>query len=103
MVPENSLMQTIGAIGDPTYPTSDGKPMAETDWHRILMLDLIGTLKRFFAAEPTTYVSGNLLLFYEEGNKRRHVSPDVFVVKNVRPGKRLNYIVWQEGKTPDLT
>ncbi len=28
-------------LGNPTYPTSDGKPMAKTDWHRELMTILI--------------------------------------------------------------
>ena len=65
------------------YPTTDHKPMAETDLHRDLMIDLILTLKAFYAAEPLVYVSGNLLLCYEENNRRRHVSPDVFVVRGV--------------------
>ena len=49
------------------YPTTDGKPMAETDWHRNLMLDLIQTLKLWYAEQPRVYVTGNMLLFYEEG------------------------------------
>src|SRR5438874_1585552 len=84
------------------YPTSDGKPMAETDWHRDLMVMLIETLKAFYRDSPRTYVSGNLLIFYEQGNKRRHVSPDVFVVKGVPKHDRPNYLVWEEGKGPDL-
>jgi Uma2 family endonuclease len=84
------------------YPTSDGKPMAETDLHRDLMLELIETLKDYFAAHPTVYVSGNMLLFYERGNKRKHVAPDVFVVRGVEKRRRDNYLVWQEGKGPDL-
>ncbi len=84
------------------YPTADGKPMAETDLHRKLMLDLIGTLEKRFLNEPLVYVSGNLLLFYERGNKRRHVAPDVFVVKGVPKGLRDNYLVWEEGKAPQV-
>ena len=84
------------------YPTSDGKPMAETDLHRDIMVDLIQTLQGHFTADPNVYVSGNLLLFYEEGNKRRHISPDVFVVRGVGNHRRLNYLMWQEGKGPDL-
>src|SRR3954452_1245811 len=80
------------------YPTSDGRPMAETDWHRDLMNTLIQTLATFFLAAPRVYVSGNLLLFYERGNKRRHISPDVFVVKGVAKEKRPNYLIWEEGK-----
>jgi Uma2 family endonuclease len=84
------------------YPTSDGRPMAETDLHRDLMLDLIETLKEWFAPDPQTYVSGNILLFYEEGNKRKHVSPDVLVVRGIPKHRRDNYLVWEEGKAPDL-
>lgn len=84
------------------YPYSDGRPMAETDWHRDLMLQLIATLQAHYAAEPNIYVSGNLLIFYEPGNKRRHVSPDVFVVRGVPKGSRPNYLIWEEGKAPEV-
>ena len=66
------------------------------------MLDLIETLKAHFAADPMVYVSGNMLLFYEEGNSRRHVAPDVFVVRGVPKRLRDNYLIWEEGKGPDL-
>ena len=89
-------------LGNPDYPTSDGKPMAETDYHRDLMLALIQTLRAYYAADPQVYVSGNILLFYEPGNRRRHVSPDVLVVKGVPKADRLNYLVWEEGQPPDL-
>jgi Uma2 family endonuclease len=77
--------------------------MAETDIHRQGMTDLIETLQAHFEADPMVYVSGNLLLFYEEGNRRKHVSPDVLVVRGVpkRP-PRLHYLTWREGKGPDL-
>jgi Uma2 family endonuclease len=89
-------------LGNPDYPTSDGKPMAETDHHRELMEDLIRMLREWFLRQPQVYVSGNLLLFYVRGNKRRHISPDVFVVKGVPKGDRLNYILWEERKAPQL-
>ena len=78
------------------YPTSDGKPMAETDLHRKLMAAVIDTLEHHFAADPGVYVSGNLLVFYEKGDKRVHVSPDVFVVRGVAKGLRPNYLLWKE-------
>jgi Uma2 family endonuclease len=85
------------------YPTSDGKPMAETDIHRQDMVDLIATLKDHFAADPNVYISGNLLLFYEEGNRRRHVAPDVFFVRGVpKLPPRKYYLLWEEGKAPDV-
>ncbi|MDB5308544.1 MAG: hypothetical protein JWO38_2746 [Gemmataceae bacterium] len=84
------------------YPTSDGKPMAETDLHRDLMLALIETLRWWFADDPSVYVSGNLLVFYEKGNKRIHVSPDVFVVPGIGNHARENYLLWKEGRGLDL-
>lgn len=89
-------------LGNPDYPTSDGKPMAETDYHYKALRDAREALDLYFASDPQVYVTGNLLLFYEPGNKRRHVSPDVMVVKGVSKGERLNYIVWEEGKGPDV-
>lgn len=82
------------------YPTSDGKPMAETDFHRILMNELIVTLQRWYGDDPDVYVSDNLLLFYEQHNKRRHISPDVLVALGVEKGIRENYLLWEEGVGP---
>jgi Uma2 family endonuclease len=87
---------------DLDYPTSDGRPMAETDWHRKLMTTLIETLTAFFAASPRAYGSGNLLVFYEPGNRRRHVAPDVFVVRGVAKHGRPNYLIWRERKAPEF-
>src|SRR5207245_5475604 len=84
------------------YPTSDGRPMAETDWHRDLMFALIAMLKMWYARARRVYVSGNLLLYYVPGNKRKHVAPDVFVVRGVSKRKRLYYLLWVEGKSPEM-
>ena len=85
------------------YPTSDGKPMAETDLHRQVMVDVIETLQDHFAADPQVYVTGNLLLYYEEGNPRKHVSPDVFVVHGVpKLPPRDYYLLWKERKPPEV-
>src|ERR1700722_4503074 len=83
------------------YPTADGKPMAETDWHRDLMLILIEILRAWYKGQQV-YVSGNLLIHYVPGNRRRHVSPDVFVVRGVDNHPRPNYLVWEEGRGPEV-
>jgi Uma2 family endonuclease len=85
------------------YPTRDGKPMAETELHMGDMIDTIQVLEDHFADQPNVYVWGNLLLYYEEGNPRKHVSPDVLVALGVpKEPKRDHYLVWKEGKAPDL-
>lgn len=75
--------------------------MAETDWHFVLMAAMRQTLDYRFADDPTIYVSGNLLMYYVRDNKRKHVSPDVFVVKGVEKKQRPYYLTWEEGKNPN--
>jgi Uma2 family endonuclease len=82
------------------YPESDGKPMAETDVHRDVMIATITTLIDFFRDRPDVYVAGNLLLYYEEGNPRASVAPDSFVVFGVGKGQRRTYKLWEEGQPP---
>ncbi len=84
------------------YPTGDGKPMAESDVHLLLMLTVIPTLRHFYQSHPFVYVGGNMLMFYERGNKRKHVAPDVFVVQGVPNHSRDNYLIWEEGQAPQL-
>src|SRR5437870_1134107 len=82
------------------YPTGDGNPMAETDWHRLVMTNSIQMLDRWFAGDGDIYVAGNMLMYYVPGNKRKHVSPDVFVVFGVPKKPRGCFLVWEEGKAP---
>ena len=85
-----------------TYPSSDGKPIAETDRHRKLMVDFIQMLEHHFREANNIYVSGNLLIYYEEGNPRKSTVPDVFVVFGVGKKPRRTYLTWEEGNTPDF-
>jgi Uma2 family endonuclease len=85
------------------YPSGDGKPMAETELHLLDLIDTIQLLRDHFAARPDVYVGGNLVIYYEEGNRRRHVTPDVFVSLGVpKQPPRDCYLVWKEGKAPDF-
>jgi Uma2 family endonuclease len=92
----------IPQLEDDFYPTSDGKPLAETDLHRDQMFDMIETLKHRFAGEADMYVSGNLLVFYGEGNRRKHVAPDCFAVRGVEKKRRDHYLIWREKKSPEV-
>jgi Uma2 family endonuclease len=83
------------------YPTSDGKPMGETDLHRSVMVETIEALKMHYAGQQV-YVSGNILLYYRPGNKRRHVSPDVLVARGLEPHDRDSYLLWEEGRAPNV-
>ena len=54
--------------------------MAKNDWQLIAMIDAITALKLHFSHRPDVYVSGDLFIYYEEGNPRARAAPDVFVV-----------------------
>ena len=96
------MEKKIKAAPTVVYPESDSKPMAETEYHRDIMIDFIQMLKHHFRDVSDAYVSGNLLMYYEEGNIRKSVSPDVFVVFGVSKKRRRTYRTWEEGHTPDF-
>ena len=87
---------------DPLYPSSDGLPLAENDWQLEAILDAVGVLKIRYRDRPDVYVSGDLLIYYEEGNPRKSVAPDVFVVFGAANHKRNVYKLWEEPKAPDF-
>jgi Uma2 family endonuclease len=76
--------------------------MAETDDHRQAMVDLIARLSAHFATRQDVYVSGNLLVYYEQGNVNRHLSPDCFVVFGVPNHNRQTFRTWDEGAVPSV-
>ncbi len=85
------------------YPSGDGKPMAETEIHLEAMIDTIQTIDDFVELRANVHVGGNLLLYYVEGDRRKHISPDVFVAVGVpKKPPRDYYLVWKEGKAPDF-
>ena len=85
------------------YPSSDGKPLAENDLQARAILYAFGALRvRYSDRRRDVYVSADLLIYYEEGNRKVSVAPDVFVVFGVEDHPRMNYKVWEEGKGPDF-
>ena len=70
------------------YPDSDGKPMTESDATRDYLLYCVEALELYFQSRRSVYVSGNLFIYYEQGNPKAVVSPDVFVIFGVSKRKR---------------
>ena len=94
-------MTAVIQVSQVYYPESDGKPMGETDDHRDAMVRHIELLQHYYRGQDV-YVSGDLLVYYQQGNPKKFVVPDAFVVKGLRPGKRRIYKTWVEGKVPDV-
>lgn len=83
------------------YPESDGKPMGETDRHIHLILELLATLDTYFQRTTDVKVFADIMFYYEEGNPRKVISPDVMVVKGVGNHSRRVFKLWEEN-VPDV-
>ena len=83
------------------YPESDGEPMGETDLHIHWMIRIRDILKYRYRGERV-YVGADLLIYYAEGEPRKFVSPDVFVVKDCDTHFRRTYKLWEEEKSPHV-
>jgi Uma2 family endonuclease len=85
------------------YPESDGAPMAETEIHAELMINLRFALKRRFRDDPNVYVGVNMLMYWIKGDSSKSKAPDVFVVFGVpKEPARRTWKIWEEGKAPDM-
>jgi Uma2 family endonuclease len=89
-------------VAEIEYPESDGMPMAETDLHRKIMTYVIERLSARYANRKDVYVSGNLLVYYEEGQWGVSLAPDCMVVFGVPSGDRRIFKTWEEGAFPSV-
>jgi Uma2 family endonuclease len=97
----HSRRQTLSRQGI-FYSDTDGEPMAESDFQRKPLTYLVEALDLHFQERSDVYVSGNLLVYYEEANPNASVASDVFVVLGVPKRDRHVYQIWVEGKGPDV-
>lgn len=84
------------------YPESDGKPMAESDLQYRCIVDTRFGLEQHYRDRDDVYVGADLLVYYEEGDPSLRVAPDVLVALGVPKAARRSYLVWKEGKAPDV-
>jgi len=100
MVTTPSATPTPEAVTHPVfYPSSDGEPVTETYVHFYALLVTLEVLRQYLKGQRAT-VLGNQFLYYAQGYPRLRVAPDVMVIKNVEPGGRDNYKIWEEGEVP---
>ncbi|MGB3535340.1 MAG: Uma2 family endonuclease [Microcoleaceae cyanobacterium] len=97
------MKTSIPIIPEIDYPESDGEPMAESDPTRDYLIYTVEALKYYYKDQPQAYVSGNLFIYYEQGNPKSVILPDVFVVFDVSNQSRRSYKLWEENnKVPDF-
>jgi Uma2 family endonuclease len=84
-------------------PYEDGIPM-ETLRHRLQMELLIRGLDPWAAAQGDVFVSGNQFVYFSADQLRGQDfrGPGVFVACGVSRRERKSWVVWEEGKAPDV-
>ncbi len=83
-------------IKKPTYPESDGKPMAEnTVQYRNIVTTKEG-IENVFRHRPDVFIAADLLWYPVEGNEDLRVAPDVLVVLGRPKRDRRRYLQWEE-------
>ena len=76
------------------YPCSGRVAMSETDLQALAGIDARHFLKmQNFRDRPDVYVSGNLFVYHEQGNRKASVSPDILVAlgRRTETGARSGY------------
>ncbi len=84
------------------YPERDGKPMGETEFHVMAIIEMCQTLRHFFRHHPDVYVIANMLMYYRKGDPKSVKVPDVMVVKGVGKHARRIFKIWEEKIAPSV-
>ncbi|MCU0490745.1 MAG: Uma2 family endonuclease [Chloroflexaceae bacterium] len=89
--------------GEDELPYEDDIPM-ETPYHRAQMELLLETLGIHWQDRDDGYAGGNMFVHFQVDLARAATfrGPDFFVVKGASRRKRKSWVVWQEGKGPDI-
>jgi Uma2 family endonuclease len=84
-------------------PYDDGVPM-ETQRHVLQMYLLMEPLYLYWAERDDFFVGGNMFVYFSPEQVRNYDfrGPDVFVALDVPRRERKSWLVWQEGKGPDV-
>ena len=62
------------------YPETDGMPMPDAEYQGTMFREIVSTLATYYGDQPTTLVSGNTFIYYEEGNPQRRMAPDCYII-----------------------
>src|SRR5712691_3468841 len=99
-------LEALGVIWPPTedeLPYDDGMPM-ETQRHASQMQLLIDPLRLYWEDRQNVYVGGNMFIYFSLAQVRNQGfrGPDFFAVLDVSKRERKSWVVWEEGKGPDV-
>ena len=85
------------------YSSGDGQPMAETQVHVRAIMLLHQALEDFFRNQPDVFIASDIFWYWEKGNRKARISPDVMVIPGIREQEvyeARSYFSWVEGIVP---
>ena len=85
---------------DVEYP--EGHWTAPSVWHGDAVRQAAMALDHHFRERQDTLVAMEVRVYYERGNHKVWLQPDVQVMFGVKRGNRSSFKVWEEGKAPDF-
>ncbi|MFN5856112.1 MAG: Uma2 family endonuclease [Pseudanabaenaceae cyanobacterium] len=97
----NTTPETPTTTPEIIYPSSDGKPLAETQQHALAILMTLGLLRLYLQDQPAV-VFADQFLYYIEGNPKARVAPDVMVIFDIEKRLYDNYKIWEGKQTPSI-
>jgi Uma2 family endonuclease len=78
------------------YPSHGDPPLTDTELQRIEREALYAVLADHFGGRNDLYVGADMFVYYEEGNRNKKVSPDLFVCFGVPRRMRRVYKTWED-------
>lgn len=88
------------AAASVVYPESDGKPVESRQHYEVAHYVMSAFRARF--GDSADYASNNGL-YYEEGNPKKVVVPDVYWIADKPRNLMLRtYLLWEEGRVPNF-
>ena len=82
------------------YP--EGNWIAQSVWHGDAVRLAATALASHFRERSDVLVAMEVRVYYQRGNDKVWLQPDVQVVFGVSRGNRTSYRIWEEGKAPDF-
>lgn len=96
--------EAVAVVRPPTQdelPYDDGMPM-ESQRHVMQLQLLMDPLHLLWEGRQDVYVNGNMFVYFSLEQVRNFRGPDFFVALDVPKRERKSWVVWEEGKGPDV-
>ena len=99
---ETRNLQKTGGKTEIFYPDTDENIMPEGIIHFWLSVNLASILHTFFSSQFDTQIFGNSMLYFEEGNNKKVISPDLMVCFGLQEIPTRVYKLWEQKVVPSV-